>query len=259
MADKFQDLGKHGGFVSGFALGTLAGAFTLAATGDAEAAGKVTYETSMPYGETQFDLAGGNTGAAKKSATIETASNVASAGGVLAGAAAGAALGSVVPIIGTAVGGVIGGIAGGLVSGVSAAYITEKVYDNFESIKGRALIVSTEAANSLNNAIASTHNLVSSLFDDRPELDKEAVYSALPAAAEDSLPPEINALVEAKASPDRFEALYEEFDAQGSLETVRDYLAGQSAANDENYQQDISPQADLPTSQLTQAAFAPKL
>jgi hypothetical protein len=73
LADTFGDLGKNGGLVTGVVMGGLVGAFTLAATGDSAQAAEAVYETAVPYGETQFDLATGDLEAAAKSATIETA------------------------------------------------------------------------------------------------------------------------------------------------------------------------------------------
>jgi hypothetical protein len=134
LADTFGDLGKNGGLVTGVVMGGLVGAFTLAATGDSAQAAEAVYETAVPYGETQFDLATGDLEAAAKSATIETASNIGSVGGAAAGALAGAALGSVVPEVGTAVGGVVGGIVGAVGGGVAVGEATEFVYDHAADI-----------------------------------------------------------------------------------------------------------------------------
>lgn len=89
MAETFGRLGKNGGLIAGAAFGTLAGAFTLAAGGNSAQAAEADYEGVVPYGETQIDAIRGDTQAMKRSATIETASNIGAASGAMAGAAIG--------------------------------------------------------------------------------------------------------------------------------------------------------------------------
>lgn len=127
LADTFGDLGKKGGLVTRVAVSGLVGAFTLAASGDSAQAAEVVYETAVPYGETQLDLADGDLEAAAKSATIETVSNIGAGGGMLAGAAIGTAI---LPGVGTAVGAVVGGIGAGIASGEA----TEFIYDHADDI-----------------------------------------------------------------------------------------------------------------------------
>jgi hypothetical protein len=85
------------------------------------------YEGAVPYGETQIDALRGDVEAVQRSATIETASNIGAAGGVLVGAAIGTAI---LPGVGTAVGAVVGGIGAGIASGEA----TEFIYDRADDI-----------------------------------------------------------------------------------------------------------------------------
>ncbi len=229
IADSFGKLGKNGGFVVGAAIGTLAGAFTLAAGGSKAEAAEVVYESAVPFGETQIDLVRGDTGAAARSATIETTSTLGSLGGAVAGAAVGAAIGSVVPVIGTAIGGVVGGVAGALGGGVGAGYITAKVYDNFESIKGSVINVSHDAVDALSSAARETASFFGDAWDwatgnDEPPIDLTAVFNGLPNTVTDDMPPEVQALIEVKASSILFEKQYEDLKEQGSLSAVEEYM-----------------------------------
>ncbi len=101
------DLARKSGPVLGVVLGVGAAGATYLSTGSSAEAAEVAYETIVPYGETQIDVARGDAGAAAKSATVETAS--------IGAAAAGAAGGFVVAgPIGAAVGGIAGGLGGGM-------------------------------------------------------------------------------------------------------------------------------------------------
>ena len=127
LAKTFGDIGKKGGVIAGVTFGAISGAFTLVAGGSTAEAAEAVYEAAVPYGETQFDTARGDAEAAKRSATVETASNVGALGGTFAGAAIGTAI---MPGVGTVVGGVIGGISVGIASGEA----TEFVYDRTDDI-----------------------------------------------------------------------------------------------------------------------------
>lgn len=127
IAETLGGLGKNGGFIAGAVLGTLSGAFTLAAGGSTAEAAEAVYESAMLYGETQIDVVRGDTEAAKRSATIETASNSGAVGGMLLGASLGT---MIAPGPGTAVGAVVGGVVGGIASGEA----TELIYDHAEDI-----------------------------------------------------------------------------------------------------------------------------
>lgn len=190
LAEHFGTLGKNGGVVAGVALGTLSGVFTLAAGGSKSQAAEAVYESAVPYGETQLDLAAGDTDAAARSATIETASNVGSVSGTVAGAAAGAALGSIIPIAGTVVGGIVGGILGSIGGGMAASEAAE-------------------------------------YFVDRPaaEIDMQTAYTNLPDTVTPEMSPEVSALVEVKSIRPLFEKQFEELREQGSLPEVAAYIA----------------------------------
>jgi hypothetical protein len=98
------DLAHKAGPFAGAVLGVGAAGATYFATGDAQAAVNVGYETVVPYGEAQIDLIKGDVAGAEKSATEETIS----IGGAWAGAVSG---GVIAGPIGAVVGGVAGGIA----------------------------------------------------------------------------------------------------------------------------------------------------
>ncbi|MEW7988300.1 MAG: zeta toxin family protein [Candidatus Thiodiazotropha sp.] len=222
MAESFGKLGKNGGMIAGVAFGTLSGAFTLAAGGSKAEATEVVYESVVPYGETQFDAVRGDMEAAARSGTIETASNLGAGGGALAGAAIGTAI---MPGVGTVVGGVVGAIGGG----IGAGYITEKVYDNFESIKSSVVHVSHEAAETLSIAAHETISLLGSAWDcvtgnDESAIDLTAVFNGLPNTITDDMPPEVQALIEVKANSILFERQYEDLKEQGSLSAVTEYM-----------------------------------
>lgn len=185
-------LGKNSGTVGGFAIGGLTSAFTLVAGGSKAEAAEVFYETAVPYGETQIDIAKGDAKAAARSATIETSSNV----GALGGMAVGAAIGSAVPVIGTVAGGVVGSIVGGL----SAAGATEYVADHWDKAKEWLRV------------------------DESVKLDLQTAFRKLPNKARDDMPPEVAALVEVKASKTLFERQFNELKEHGGLDEVQGYI-----------------------------------
>ncbi|SER81860.1 Zeta toxin [Nitrosomonas sp. Nm51] len=220
MAETFGRLGKNGGVIAGVTFGTLSGAFTLAAGGNSAQAAEAVYEAAVPYGETSLDAVRGDVEAMKRSGLIETVSNGGSLAGIAAGAAAGAAIGSAIPVIGTVAGAAVGGVIGGLGGGVTAGYITEKVYDNFETIKNGAVYVSNEAADALNVAVRETASLWDWLRgNDEPENDR--LLARLPTEIDDTAPPELQHLVEIKrllvqareegASPEKIDSIEEMF------------------------------------------------
>lgn len=234
VAETFGRLGKNGGFIAGAAFGTLSGAFTLAAGGNSAQAAEAVYEAVVPYGETSLDAVRGDLEAMERSATIETVSNGGSLAGIAAGAATGAAIGSAVPGVGTIAGAAVGGVIGGLGGGVAASYITEKIYDNFETIKNGAVYVSNEAADALNVAVHKTASLWNWLRDnDEPE--NGWLLARLPTEIDNTAPPELQHLVEIKrllvqahekgAAPDKinniekmFDRAYDTYEKSGALE-----------------------------------------
>ena len=217
LAEHTGKLGKNGGVIAGVVLGTLSGAFTLAAGGSKAEAAQAVYKSAVPYGETQFDLAHGDLAAAERSATIETVSNTGAAGGALAGAAIGTVI---LPGIGTAIGAIVGGVG----VGVGAGYVTEKIYDNYAVIKGSAVHVAQETAENLNRAVQNSKALLVSWFDKSPALDVQVAFKALPDFATPDMPPEVAALVEVKASPELFEKRFAEIKEHGGLPEVVAYL-----------------------------------
>jgi hypothetical protein len=217
MAETFGKLGKNGGVIAGVALGTLSGAFTLAAGGSKAEAAQAVYEAAVPYGETQLDLAHGNLKAAEKSATIETASNI----GSLGGAAAGAAIGTMIlPGVGTFIGAGVGALSGG----VGTGYLTEKVYDNYAQIKNGAIRFTHETADNLINAVQETKRFLTLRFDNKPAPDVQAAFRALPDSVTPDMPPEVTALVEVKASRTLFEKNFAEIKEHGGLSEVLAYI-----------------------------------
>ncbi|MEZ5814403.1 MAG: RelA/SpoT domain-containing protein [Alphaproteobacteria bacterium] len=229
LAETFSKLGKHGGIVAGVAFGGLAGAFTLAAGGSKAQAAEVAYESSVPYGETSLDVLGGDMNAAKRSATIETVSNVGSVGGAVAGAAVGAAIGSVVPVVGTVAGGIVGGIMGAVGVGVGSGYITEKVYDNFQTLKNSAVNVSHEAAEALSTAMQETKNMMGAAWDwmageNKPPINLTAVFNGLPDSVTDNMPPEVQALIEVRENSILFEQVFNDLKDHGGLNIVAMYI-----------------------------------
>lgn len=217
LAEHTGKLGKNGGVIAGVALGTLSGAFTLAAGGSKAEAAQAVYEAAVPYGETQLDLAHGNLKAAEKSATIETASNI----GSLGGAAAGAAIGTmIVPGVGTFIGAGVGALSGG----VGTGYLTEKVYDNYAQIKNGAIRFTHETADNLINAVQETKRFLTLRFDNKPAPDVQAAFRALPDSVTPDMPPEVTALVEVKASRTLFEKNFAEIKEHGGLSEVLAYI-----------------------------------
>ena len=213
LAEHTGKLGKNGGVIAGVALGTLSGAFSLAAGGSKAEAAQMVYETAVPYGETQIDLAHGDLNAAEKSATIETASNI----GSLGGAAAGAAIGTMIlPGVGTAIGAGIGALGGG----VGTGYLTEKIHGNYAQIRSGAVRLADEAAESLTNTVQKTKQFLAGWFDRKPALDAQAAFNALPNSVTPDMPPEVAALVEVKASPKLFDKSFAEIERHGGLHEV---------------------------------------
>lgn len=234
MAESFGRMGKNGGFVAGAAFGTLAGAFTLAAGGSTAAAAEAVYEGAIPYGETQIAALRGNEQAVKRSATVETASNIGAAGGALAGAAIGT---MILPGVGTAVGAAVGGIGAGIASGE----VTALVYDNFAAIKGRAVDLSSEAAGALNAAARKTANLWNRITgSNAPNISLTEVFKGLPGMATDDMPPEVVSLIELKQSPALFKKQFESLKEDGSLDEVAAYI------KDNPLRQEIEPAYEHP-------------
>lgn len=234
MAETFGRMGKNGGFVAGAAFGTLAGAFTLAAGGSTAEAAEAVYEGVVPYGETQIDVLRGDAQAMKRSATVETASNIGAAGGALAGAAIGT---MILPGVGTAVGAAVGGIGAGIASGE----VTALVYDNFAAIKGRAVDLSSEAAGALNAAARKTATLWNRITgSDAPNINLTEVFNGLPGVATDEMPPEVASLIELKQSPALFKKQFEALKEDGSLDEVAAYI------KDNPLRQEIEPAYEYP-------------
>jgi hypothetical protein len=155
-ADDIKGIGKNSGLVGGIIFGIGAGAATLAAGGSTAQAAEAVYETAVPYGETQIDLARGDIKAAARSATVETASNAGGVAGAAAGAFAGAAAGSVIPGLGTAAGAITGGIAGGLGGGMGAAAATEYTLDNAPGAWDKLVSISDSALDSASRFLGIT-------------------------------------------------------------------------------------------------------
>ncbi len=227
-------LGKNAGLIGGAVIGGLTSTFALATGSSKAEAAEIFYESAVPYGETELDLVHGDLEAAKRSGTVETASNVGGAGGALAGAAIGT---MILPGVGTVVGGVIGGIGGG----VGTGYITEKVYDNYAAIKNGTVHLAHEAAESLSESVASTKRYLASWFDDDPALDVQTAYARLPDTVTADMPPEVAALVEVKASLELFQTRFSEIEDHGSLSEVVAYI--------ESHPQEAKPSAPDPENQ----------
>lgn len=209
-----RTLGKNAGLVGGVVIGGLTSTFALASGSSKAEAAEIFYESAVPYGETELDLARGDLEAAKRSGTIETASNV---GGILAGAAIGTLF---LPGVGTAIGAGIGALGGGVLVG----YVTEKVYDNYEYIKNGTVHLAHEATESLSESVASTKRYLASWFDNDPALDVQTAYARLPDTVTADMPPEVAALVEVKASLELFQTRFSEIEDHGSLPEVVAYI-----------------------------------
>ncbi|SEN38879.1 RelA/SpoT domain-containing protein [Nitrosomonas marina] len=224
LSETTGKLGRNGGVVAGIALGTLSSAFALASGSSKAEAAEIFYETAVPYGETELDLARGDLDAAARSATIETASNGGSFAGAAAGAAAGAMIGSAVPGLGTAAGAIVGGIIGGLGGGIGTGYITEKLYDNYAQLKSGAVNLAQETAESLSSAVQDTRRYLASWFDDDPVLDVQVAFASLPDRVTPDMPPEVAALVEVKASQMLFKQRFAEIEEHDGLPEVLAYI-----------------------------------
>lgn len=244
LAGTFSELGKKGGSVAGVVFGTLSSTFALASGSTKAEAAEIFYETAMPYGETQLDLARGDLKAAKRSATIEAASDVGFLGGAATGAGIGAKVGAGVgtllfPGAGTAAGAGIGAVAGGLIGGVGAGmgtgYVTEKIYDNYAVLKSGMVHLTHETAASFTASVQETRRLMGSLFKKDPVLDVHVAFNSLPDSVTPDMPPEVAALVEVKTSRGLFEKSFAEIKRHGGLPEVAAYL--------ENH----TPEAEQPT------------
>jgi len=249
LSETTGKLGRNGGVVAGIALGTLSSAFALASGSSKAEAAEIFYETAVPYGETELDLARGDLEAAARSATIETASNGGSLAGAAAGAAAGAMIGSAMPGLGTAAGAVVGGIIGGLGGGIGTGYITEKIYDNYAQLKSGAVNLAQETAESLTSAVEDTKRYLASWFDGDPELDVQVAFASLPDRVTPDMPPEVAALVEVKASQTLFEQRFAEIAEHDGLPEVLAYI--------EAHPQDTEHSAPAPEKQSMHYAHLP--
>ncbi len=226
-------LGRNGGMVAGVVLGTLSSAFALASGSSKAEAAEMFYETAVPYGETQIDFARGDLEAAKRSAAIETASNIGFLGGAAAGAGVGTKLGAgvgtfIFPGVGTAAGAGIGAVAGGLIGGLGGglgtAYLMEKIRDNYAVLKSGAVHLAQEAAESLTSAVQETGRFLASQFDDKPVLDARTAFASLPDRVTSDMPPEVAALVEVKAVPELFRKSFAEIERHSGLPEVLAYI-----------------------------------
>ena len=229
-AESLADFGKKAGPVAGVVVGGLAGTFTLAAGGSKAEAAQVVYETAVPYGETQLDLARGDLEAAKRSATIETASNIGFLGGAAAGAKLGAGVGTLFfpgagTAAGTGVGAVAGGLIGGFGGGFGAAYLMEKIHDNYATLKSGTIRLAHETAASFTDSVQETKRLLGSWFKKDPALDVQTAFASLPDSVTPDMPPEVAALVEVKAVPELFRKSFAEIEQHGGLSEVAAYLA----------------------------------
>lgn len=113
-AELTEHVARKAGPIAGVVLGVGAAGAAYMSTGSVAEAAEVGYETIVPYGETQIDLAQGDTTAAAKSAAVETGSW----GGMVAGAASG-----------TLVGGPVGGVVGGVVGGLGGGAVVDTLID----------------------------------------------------------------------------------------------------------------------------------
>jgi hypothetical protein len=237
--DALSDVGKKAGLIGGGIIGAGLGIWTLVTTGNVGEAAEVVYETVMPYGETQIDLASGDVNAAGHSATVETASNVAGIGG----AAIGGALGTIlIPIPG--VGTMVGAAIGGIVAGVGVGMATD-----FVLTKGQEIVDGTmNAVNGVGSAINGTvdavgdvagnvWNGITSFFNGEagktePEAapvntpsmrDTNRFLSEVSAEQAEGLSPETQSLYELRSDFARFWGQFNDLVEQGSLgEIMRD-------------------------------------
>ncbi len=125
IATEFADKARHvkGGFIVDAALGAGAGILAYTIGSDLKEAGKVTFQTAVPYGDVALKLEAGDKRGAINSAMTETAG----IGGAIGGAVAGIAIGSLVfPVVGTAIGATVGGIAGAVGLGVGMDKLLEE-------------------------------------------------------------------------------------------------------------------------------------
>lgn len=224
LTETFGKLGRNGNVIAGVTFGTLSSAFALASGSSKAEAAKMFYESAVPYGETQLDLARADMDAAARSTMIETASNIGSIGGTLAGIGAGTAIGSVIPGVGNAGGAIIGGIIGSFGGGFSMAYLMEKIHDNYAQIKSGATRLAHATASSFTDSVQDTKQLMGSWFKKAPALDVQIAFNRLPDSVTPDMPPEVAALVEVKASRELFEKSFEEIEQHSGLSEVMAYL-----------------------------------
>ncbi len=119
--------------------------------------------------------------------------------GSLGGAAAGAAIGTLIlPGVGTVIGAGIGALGGG----IGAGYFAQKIHDN------------------------------------KPVLDMQTAFNALPNNVTPDMPPEVAALVEVKASRELFEKNFAEIESYGGLSEVQAYI--------EAHPLEVKPKAPVP-------------
>ena len=85
----------------------------------------------------------------------------------------------------------------------------------------------------------------------------QTAFNALPDIATEGTPPEVEALIEVKGSPDYFAQIYNDLRDQGSLPEVSAYLQNISASNDASYEQNISPGVDVNAQPTLLIASAP--
>ena len=145
IADGLGGLGKHAGVVGGVVIGGVAGGIAMVGGASRAEAAELAAEAAIPYGETIIEGAKGNYEQASRAGVVETASNVASLGGMAVGAVVGQIL---IPIPG--VGAVVGMAVGGMVAGVGAAVATNIAIDAGPAI--------TNAVNGYTNAVDGAVN-----------------------------------------------------------------------------------------------------
>ncbi len=203
----------------GVAAGTLAYAQGASASGIAQA----TAGPLNPAPETTDAIIQGKSGTdIAKAAAIDTSALAGCAGGAIAGAktlgAGGATIGTFVePVGGTAIGGGIGGVVGGvggcIVGAWAASGITEDIIAFFSS-------------------------------EETDTIPLAEIKALLPEKATTDMPPEIQALIEARTSDALLERSLQEMKNDGSFELVAAELKHQKtiqeaqtmqAANEENY------------------------
>lgn len=251
--------GIRGGLVANVLIGSGAGILAYSLTGDIKESGKISFQTIVPYGETALKIAEGDT----KGAIHATMTETAGIAGAIGGAVTGASIGSVVPIVGTAIGAIAGGIIGGVGAGMGTDVVlknvpeivdrVKKVSDNtMTHISGAAASIKQKASHAFEKAASTAQNTkhyVSDTYDSikgkyanwfnknaNPDetpskLTPEQVYKALPEKSTPDMPPEIQSLIEVKASPKRFQQTFEDLRKQKSLDEVEKYINNNANAD----------------------------